>query len=105
MLEFFIPIIIALTAAVLLLVIMLRRPRANDDTGFAELRGQLAQMASQSGELQKVIASQMADSEGRLGTRLEQSLRDQNERIDGLAARRERARVHRRGLALLRALG
>ena len=44
------------------------------------MRGQLAQMASQSGELQKVIAGQMAESEGRLGTRLEQSLRDQNER-------------------------
>jgi DNA recombination protein RmuC len=74
-------IIIALTAVILLLVmIMLRRQPAGDDTGLAELRGQLAQMAGQSGELQKVIASQMAESEGRLGTRLEQSLRDQNER-------------------------
>ena len=74
-------IIIALTTIILLLVMMmLRRQPAGDDTGLAELRGQLAQMAGQSGELQKVIASQMAESEGRLGTRLEQSLRDQNER-------------------------
>ena len=47
---------------------------------FAELRGQLAQMASQSNELQRLIADQMAQSEGRLGNRLEQSLRDQNDR-------------------------
>ena len=78
---FYTLIIIALTAVILLLVMMLllRQP-AEDDTGLAELKGQLAQMAGQSGELQKVIASQMAESEGRLGTRLEHSLRDQNER-------------------------
>ena len=65
---------------IMALLMLLRRPQANGDTGMAELRGQLAQMANQSSELQKVIASQMAETEGRLGTRLEQSLRDQNER-------------------------
>ena len=47
-------IIIALTAVILLLFMMLlRRQPAGDDTGLAELRGQLAQMAGQSGELQR----------------------------------------------------
>lgn len=73
-------IIIALIAVILLLVFMMRRPQSNESSGVAELSGQLSQIASQSAELQKIIAGQMADSEGRLGTRLEQSLRDQNER-------------------------
>jgi DNA recombination protein RmuC len=84
-------IIIALGAIILLLVVMLRRPQGNDDVALGELRGQLAQMASQAGEMQKIIASQMAESEGRLGSRLEQSLRDQNERttksLTGMAER------------------
>ena len=46
---------------------------------LVELRGQLAQLAAQSGELQKTVASQMQETEGRLGTRLEASLRDQND--------------------------
>lgn len=80
MLGYSTAIIIALIGIILLLALTLRRQSVSDDTGLAELRGQLAQMASQSGELQKVIAGQMAESEGRLGTRLEHSLRDQNER-------------------------
>ncbi|MEK9621184.1 MAG: DNA recombination protein RmuC [Alphaproteobacteria bacterium] len=84
-------IIIALGAIILLLVVMLRHPQGNDDVALGELRGQLAQMASQAGEMQKIIASQMAESEGRLGSRLEQSLRDQNERttksLTGMAER------------------
>ena len=47
---------------------------------MAALRGQLVQIANQSAELQRLIADQMAQSEGRMSTRLEQSLRDQNER-------------------------
>ena len=47
---------------------------------LAELRGQLTQLSSQSGALQAMLAEQLSQSEGRLGTRLEQSLRDQNER-------------------------
>ncbi|HAE09356.1 MAG TPA: DNA recombination protein RmuC, partial [Alphaproteobacteria bacterium] len=62
-------------------VLFLRRGKLPENgQDFAELRGQLAQMASQSNELQRLIAEQMAQSEGRLGNRLEQSLRDQNER-------------------------
>ena len=62
-------------------VLFLRRWKQSENgQDFAELRGQLAQMASQSNELQRLIAEQMAQSEGRLGNRLEQSLRDQNDR-------------------------
>ena len=62
-------------------VLFLRRGKLPENgQDFAELRGQLAQMASQSNELQRLIAEQMAQSEGRLGNRLEQSLRDQNDR-------------------------
>ena len=62
-------------------VFFLRRGKQPENgQDFAELRGQLAQMASQSNELQRLIAEQMAQSEGRLGNRLEQSLRDQNDR-------------------------
>ena len=53
MLGFSTFIIIALIGIILLLTLMLRRSPASDDTGLAELRGQLAQMASQSGELQR----------------------------------------------------
>ena len=73
-------------------VLFLRRGKLPENgQDFAELRGQLAQMASQSNELQRLIAEQMAQSEGRLGNRLEQSLRDQNERttksLTGMAAK------------------
>ncbi len=61
-----------------LVLVLLRRSAASND--LAELRGQINQIAIQSGELQRLIAEQMAQTEGRLGTRLEQSLRDQNER-------------------------
>ena len=57
-----------------------RGQQPKNGQNFAELRGQIAQMASQSNELQRLIADQMAHSEGRLGNRLEQSLRDQNDR-------------------------
>jgi len=73
-------IIIALLGLVILLLVIMRRNPVAEDSKLAELRGQLAQLASQSGELQRLISSQMAESETRLGTRLEQSLRDQNER-------------------------
>jgi DNA recombination protein RmuC len=65
-------------AALLAGLAFVRRPAAGGE--LAELRGQLTQIATQSGELQRLIAEQMAQTEGRLGTRLEQSLRDQNER-------------------------
>ncbi|XDZ62447.1 DNA recombination protein RmuC [Alphaproteobacteria bacterium LSUCC0396] len=74
-------LILALLGVILLGLVQLRRGRTPENgKDFAELRGQLAQMASQSNELQRLIAEQMAQSEGRLGNRLEQSLRDQNER-------------------------
>lgn len=74
-------LILALLGVILLGLVQLRRGRTPENgEDFAELRGQLAQMASQSNELQRLIAEQMAQSEGRLGNRLEQSLRDQNER-------------------------
>ena len=73
-------ILIAVVFAALgfLVLVLLRRSAASND--LAELRGQINQIAIQSGELQRLIAEQMAQTEGRLGTRLEQSLRDQNER-------------------------
>jgi len=74
-------LILALLGVILLGLVQLWRGRTPENgEDFAELRGQLAQMASQSNELQRLIAEQMAQSEGRLGNRLEQSLRDQNER-------------------------
>ena len=73
-------ILIAVVFAALgfLVLVLLRRSAASND--LAELRGQINQIAIQSSELQRLIAEQMAQTEGRLGTRLEQSLRDQNER-------------------------
>jgi len=80
MTPFEIAVFAALIGIIAVLVVMVRtRPSGRADD-LAELRGQLAQMSSQSGALQKLIAEQMAESAGRLGTRLEQSLRDQNER-------------------------
>ena len=64
-------------------LLALRRVRPLENgQNFAEVRGQLSQMATQSSHLQRAIAEQMAQSEGRLSTRLEQSLRDQNERTN-----------------------
>ncbi len=60
--------------------LLLRNRQSGGSADLAELRGQLAQISSQSGALQNLIADQMAQSEGRLGKRLEQSLRDQNDR-------------------------
>ena len=73
-------ILIAVVFAALgfLVLVLLRRSAGSND--LAELRGQINQIAIQSSELQRLIAEQMAQTEGRLGTRLEQSLRDQNER-------------------------
>ena len=80
MTSFEIGLLVALILMIsLLLVMLLNRHRGSSDD-LAELRGQLAQISSQSGVLQNLIADQMAKSEGRLGTRLEQSLRDQNDR-------------------------
>mgnify|MGYP004290011277 CR=1 FL=1 len=67
---------LAVIFGVLLFMLSKRQPDTTGD--LAELRGQLAQISGQSGALQTLMTEQMAQSEGRLGTRLEQSLRDQN---------------------------
>jgi DNA recombination protein RmuC len=72
--------LVALIAVMGVLIMVLRNRRPDNAADLAELRGQLAQISSQSGALQNLIADQMAQSEGRLGSRLEQSLRDQNDR-------------------------
>ena len=75
--------LLALAAVILLLAMLMRqRGSGGDSKTLVELRGQLAQLAAQSGELQKTVASQMQETEGRLGTRLEASLRDQNDRTN-----------------------
>ena len=80
MTSFEIGMLAALIVMIGLLLVMLRSRQSGGSADLAELRGQLAQISSQSGALQNLIADQMAQSEGRLGTRLEQSLRDQNDR-------------------------
>ena len=77
-------LIAGLAAIIVLLLILLRRPAAvtTDRDALAELRGQLAQLAEQSGALQQTVATQMHETEGRLGQRLEKSMRDQNERTN-----------------------
>ena len=75
--------LLALAVVILLLAMLMRqRGSGGDSETLVELRGQLAQLAAQSGELQKTVASQMQETEGRLGTRLEASLRDQNDRTN-----------------------
>ena len=80
MTSFEIGLLAALIVMIGLLLLSLRNRQPGGSADLAELRGQLAQISSQSGALQNLIADQMAQSEGRLGTRLEQSLRDQNDR-------------------------
>ena len=80
MTPFEIAIYAALIVIIGVLLVMLRNRQPNASADLAELRGQLAQISNQSGAIQTLIADQMAQSEGRLGTRLEQSLRDQNDR-------------------------
>jgi len=80
MTSFEIGLLAALIVMIGLLLLTLRNRHYGGSADLAELRGQLAQISSQSGALQNLIADQMAQSEGRLGTRLEQSLRDQNDR-------------------------
>jgi DNA recombination protein RmuC len=80
MTPFEIAIYAALIVIIGVLLVMLRNRQPNASADLAELRGQLAQISSQSGAIQTLIADQMAQSEGRLGARLEQSLRDQNDR-------------------------
>ena len=77
-------LIAGLAAVIFLLILLLRRPSnaADDVAALAELRGQLAQLTTQSGDLQKTVATQMHETEGRLGARLEKSMRDQNERTN-----------------------
>ena len=71
-------LLLLLLAAVVILIMRQMRAKsgAGDAEALAELRGQLATLATQSGALQQTVASAMQESEGRLGTRLEQSLRD-----------------------------
>lgn len=73
-------ITVTLAAITLAVITFWRGKSPENDHRFAELRGQLSQMAAQSNELQRLIAEQMAQSEGRVSNRLEQSLRDQSER-------------------------
>ena len=73
-------VVLTLSAIGLGFLALRRAQPLENGQDFAELRGQLKQITTQSSELQRAIAEQMAQSEGRLGTRLEQSLRDQNER-------------------------
>ena len=80
MTPFEIAIYAALIVIIGVLLVMLRNRQPNASADLAELRGQLAQISNQSGAVQTLIADQMAQSEGRLGARLEQSLRDQNDR-------------------------
>ena len=80
MTPFEIAIYAALIVIIGVLLVKLRNRQPNASADLAELRGQLAQISNQSGAIQTLIADQMAQSEGRLGTRLEQSLRDQNDR-------------------------
>jgi len=80
-------ILLALVVIAVLVVMLVRQRTAGRDGGhdseaLAELKGQLAQLAAQSGELHRTVAAQMQETEGRLGTRLENSLRDQNERTN-----------------------
>lgn len=77
-------IIFLALAVIAVLVVMVMRQRAGgrDDEVLSELKGQLSQLAAQSGELHKTVAAQMQETEGRLGTRLERSLRDQNDRTN-----------------------
>jgi len=77
MTSFEIGLLAALIVMIGLLVVILRNRQPGSSADLAELRGQLAQISSQSGALQTLITDQMAQSEGRLSTRLEQSLRDQ----------------------------
>ena len=73
-------IVVTLVAIGVALAAFRRGKPAENVQDFAELRGQLSQITTQSHELQRLIAEQMAQSEGRLGNRLEESLRDQSER-------------------------
>ena len=73
-------IVVTLVAVGLALASFRRGKLAENEQDFAELRGQLSQITTQSQELQRLIAEQMAQSEGRLSNRLEESLRDQGER-------------------------
>ena len=78
-------LIAGLAAVIVLLLALLRRPSAGsnaDATALADLRAQLAHLTAQSGELQQTVATQMHETEGRLGVRLENSMRDQNERTN-----------------------
>jgi len=75
-------ILIALTLVIITIAVVAfwRKQTSDQGENFVELRGRLSQMASQSNELQRLIAEQMAQSESRVSNRLEQSLRDQSER-------------------------
>ncbi|MGB1357057.1 MAG: DNA recombination protein RmuC, partial [Candidatus Puniceispirillaceae bacterium] len=76
-------ILLALAVIAILAFMLLRQRNAGrDGEALAELKGQLAQLSAQSGELHKTVAAQMQETEGRLGTRLESSLRDQNDRTN-----------------------
>ena len=71
-------ILVTLVALGFALAAFRRGKPSESEQDFAELRGQLSQITTQSQELQRLIAEQMAQSEGRLSNRLEKSLRDDN---------------------------
>ena len=62
-------ITVTLVALGLALAAFRRGKPAENEKDFAELRGQLSQITTQSHELQRLIAEQMAQSEGRLSNR------------------------------------
>ena len=63
-------IVVTLVAIGLALAAFRRGKLSENGQDFAELRGQLSQITTQSQELQRLIAEQMAQSEGRLSNRL-----------------------------------
>ena len=66
MTSFEIGLVAALIVMIGLLLVMLRSQQSGGSADLAELRGQLAQISSQSGALQNLIADQMVQSEGGL---------------------------------------
>ena len=81
-LDMMIILLALVVIAVLVFMLMRQRTGGHDGETLSELKGQLAQIAAQSGDLHRTVATQMQETEGRLGTRIETSLRDQNDRTN-----------------------